>query len=83
MHVNKKMELKEKNEQAVKAATWKLKKEIQQLTTHLREEIHNVNEPQAKALFEVSAEVLQGLYKAFGDYESKNEAAWTDSREYD
>ena len=33
-----------------------------------------VDEPQLKAMFETSAEVL--LVKAFGDYKRKNEAAW-------
>jgi hypothetical protein len=33
-------------------------------------------EPQLKAMFETSAEVLGGLIKAFRDYEQKNESAW-------
>jgi len=33
-------------------------------------------EPQLKAMFETSAEVLLGLTKAFRDYEQKNESAW-------
>ncbi len=65
-----------KNDAKIKEQTTRLKREIQQLTLHLREDIHKVDDPQAKALFEVSAEVLEGLYKAFSDYESKNEAAW-------
>jgi hypothetical protein len=35
-----------------------------------------VDEPQLKAMFETSAEVLGGLIKAFRDYEQKNESAW-------
>ena len=35
-----------------------------------------VDEPQLKAMFETSAEVLGGLIKAFHDYEQKNESAW-------
>jgi hemerythrin-like domain-containing protein len=35
-----------------------------------------VDEPQLKAMFETSAEVLIGLQKAFTDYEWRNEAAW-------
>ena len=31
-------------------------------------------EPQLKAMFETSAEVLGGLEKAFKDYEKKNES---------
>jgi hypothetical protein len=34
-----------------------------------------VDEPQLKAMFETSAEVIAGLEKAFSDYEQKNEAA--------
>jgi hypothetical protein len=39
-----------------------------------------VDEPQFKAMFEASAEVLGGLIKAFRDYEQKNEAAWRRAR---
>jgi hypothetical protein len=47
-----------------------------QLIEHLRKDIEKVTEPKAQALFETSAEVLNGLVKAFDDYEKKNEAAW-------
>jgi hypothetical protein len=43
---------------------------------HLREDIERVDEPQLKAMFETSAEVLGGLVKAFKHYEQKNESAW-------
>ena len=42
----------------------------------LREDIEKVDEPQLKAMFETSAEVLGGLEKAFKDYEQRNEKAW-------
>jgi hypothetical protein len=45
----------------------------------MREDVKKVDEPQLKAMFETSAEVLTGLIKAFGDYEKKNEAAWRKS----
>jgi hypothetical protein len=35
-----------------------------------------LDEPQLKAMFETSAEVLSGLIKACDDYVKKNEAAW-------
>jgi hypothetical protein len=35
-----------------------------------------MDDPKAKALFEVSAEVISGLQKAFEDFEKKNEKAW-------
>ncbi|CAN7666866.1 hypothetical protein LJR231_005285 [Phyllobacterium sp. LjRoot231] len=46
------------------------------LIGHLREDVKKVDDPQFKARFETSAEVLGGLVKAFSDYEAKNEAAW-------
>jgi len=59
--------------------TGKMKTRLQETVTHLREDIQNVDEPQLKAMFETSAEVLTGLIKAFSDYEKKNEAAWRKS----
>lgn len=56
--------------------TQKMQKALQDIRTHLREDIQKVDEPQLKAMFETSAEVLAGLEKAFKDYEQKNEAAW-------
>ncbi|MDB5608899.1 MAG: hypothetical protein JWP25_5799 [Bradyrhizobium sp.] len=56
--------------------TQKMKKRLSETMTHLREDIGKVDEPQLKAMFETSAEVLGGLIKAFDDYEKKNEAAW-------
>ena len=53
-----------------------IKKEFRKLSDHLREDVEKLNDPQAKALFEVSAEVIDGLQKAFEDYERKNESAW-------
>ena len=56
--------------------TQKVCKALQDIRTHLREDIQKVDEPQLKAMFETSAEVLGGLEKAFKDYEQKNESAW-------
>ena len=56
--------------------TANVKKELSALRDHLHNDIEKLNDPSAKALFEVSAEVLTGLEKAFTDYEQKNEAAW-------
>jgi hypothetical protein len=53
-----------------------MQKVLSEVKSHLREDIEKVDEPQLKAMFETSAEVLGGLIKAFGDYEKKNEAAW-------
>ncbi len=54
----------------------KMQKMLQDIRNHLREDIQKVDEPQLKAMFETSAEVLGGLEKAFKDYEQKNEKAW-------
>jgi len=56
--------------------TQKMQKAFADLRKHLREDIDKVDEPQLKAMFETSAEVLSGLEKAFHDYEEKNESAW-------
>jgi len=56
--------------------TSKVKEDLSNLTNHLREDIEKIDDPGAKALFEVSAEVLTGLQKAFVDFEKKNEKAW-------
>jgi hypothetical protein len=56
--------------------TQKMQKALRDIRNHLREDIQKVDEPQLKAMFETSAEVLGGLEKAFKDYEQKNEKAW-------
>ena len=56
--------------------TANVKKELRALIDHLRKDVERLQDPSAKALFEVSAEVITGLEKAFTDYEQKNEAAW-------
>ena len=65
-----------KNESDPRYHTANIKNMIDELVKHLRDDVSRVSDPQARALFEVSAEVLGGLQKAFADYEQKNEAAW-------
>jgi hypothetical protein len=43
---------------------------------HVQQDIRQVNEPKAQALFETTAEVLQGLKTAYEHYESQSEEAW-------
>ncbi len=62
--------------------TSNIKKEFKKLSEHLREDVEKLNDPQAKALFEVSAEVIDGLEKAFEDYERKNESAWINTNPF-
>jgi hypothetical protein len=56
--------------------TQQMRRKLQEVKQHLREDIEKVDEPQLKAMFETSAEVIGGLEKAFSDYERKNESAW-------
>jgi hypothetical protein len=56
--------------------TQKMQTRLQEIIDHLREDIGKVDDPQMKAMFETSAEVLVGLKKAFSDFEQKNESAW-------
>jgi hypothetical protein len=56
--------------------TQNMQRRLQEIIDHLREDVEKVDEPQLKAMFETSAEVLGGLVKAFRDYERKNESAW-------
>jgi hypothetical protein len=59
--------------------TRNMKKRLSEILNHLRSDVEKVDEPQLRAMFETSAEVLGGLIKAFSDYEKKNEAAWRKS----
>ena len=59
--------------------TQKMQKALADIRNHLREDVQKVDEPQLKAMFETSAEVVTGLVKAFDDYEEKTEAAWKDA----
>jgi hypothetical protein len=49
---------------------------LEELTNHLRRDIERVTEPAARALFETTAEVLQGLAKAYADYDAGKESAF-------
>jgi hypothetical protein len=68
--------MEEKNTSDPMEHTSNVKKEFRLLIEHLRRDIEKIDDPSAKALFEVSAEVISGLEKAFTDYEQKNETAW-------
>ena len=53
-----------------------MRERLEGLVHDLRSDIRRMEDPQFKALFETSAEVLIGLTKAFRDFESKEEPAW-------
>ena len=49
---------------------------LQETINFLRDGVGEVDDVQAKALFETAAEVLGGLKKAFADFERGDETAW-------
>lgn len=53
-----------------------LRRRMNELRDDLRRAIGELDDPQGKALVEVSAEVVGGLIKAFDDYDEKAEPAW-------
>ena len=70
------MEENRSNSSDVRVHVQNIQQEFSSLKEHLREDIAKINDPQGKALFEVSAEVIGDLEKAFDDFEHKNEEAW-------
>jgi hypothetical protein len=54
--------------------TANIRRLLQELQDHLREDVRKVSEPKAQALFETTAEVLGGLTTAYEHYEQKSEA---------
>jgi hypothetical protein len=49
---------------------------LHDIIMHTREDAGKIDEPKAQALFETTAEVLQGLVTAYDHYERKTEPAW-------
>lgn len=56
--------------------TSNIKRMLNDVITHARSDVQKVSDPQAEALFETTAEVLEGLVKAYSHFESKSEKAW-------
>lgn len=56
--------------------TAQLGKALKELSDHMRRDVEKVDDPKAQALFETTAEVLDGLYKAYRDFDSRSEGAW-------
>jgi hypothetical protein len=63
-------------EQDPRHHTANIKAMLHDIITHTREDVGKINEPKAQALFETTAEVLQGLVTAYDHYEQKTEPAW-------
>jgi hypothetical protein len=53
-----------------------IKQKLSELAQHAREDVGKVSDPKAQALFETTAETLDGLAKAYEHYEQKSEPAW-------
>ena len=56
----------------------KIKGMLSDAMNHVREDVGKVKDPKAQALFETTAEVLQGLVAAYEHYERGAEEAWRD-----
>jgi hypothetical protein len=59
--------------------TIRIREMLGEVRDHLREDIAKINEPRAEALFETTAETLDGLITAFEDYERGQEEAWREN----
>jgi ribosomal protein S20 len=59
-----------------KAHSANIKSAMHELIQHMRRDVEQVDEPKAQALFETTAEVLQGLVTAFEHYEAGREAGF-------
>lgn len=56
--------------------TRNVREQLQKLTRDLRETIGRAEDQRARALFETTAEVLEGLDRAYQHYEEGSEEAW-------
>jgi len=59
--------------------TIRIRDMLSEVRDHLREDVGKINEPRAEALFETTAETLDGLITAFEDYERGQEEAWQEN----
>lgn len=59
-----------------KAHSENIRSGLQEIVDHLRKDIEKVDDAKAKALFETSAEVINGIITAFSHYEEGKEEAW-------
>jgi hypothetical protein len=53
-----------------------IRRMLDDVSRHAREDVVKVADPKARALFETTAEVLGGLAKAYEHAEQKSEPAW-------
>jgi hypothetical protein len=62
-----------------KAAAQERRVALQELARSLRNDIPQLEDEREQALFETTAEVLEGLIRAFSHFASESEEAWRDS----
>jgi hypothetical protein len=53
-----------------------IRRMLDDLIQHVRQDVGAVDDPKAQALFETTAEVLLGLSRAYEHAEQKSERAW-------
>lgn len=56
--------------------TANVKRMLDDVAQHVREDVGKVQDPKAQALFETTAEVLGGLRKAYDDFERRSDGGW-------
>jgi hypothetical protein len=56
--------------------TMRIRQMLLDVANHARADVQQVEEPRARALFETTAEVLEGLARAYSHYEEGVEPAW-------
>jgi len=56
--------------------TENIKRMLDDVSQHARDDVKKVQDARAKALFETTAEVLNGLRTAYDHYEQGTEPAW-------
>jgi len=56
--------------------TANIKRMLNEVVNHVRQDVDRVDDPKAQALFETTAEVLRGLITAYEHYEGRTENAW-------
>src|SRR4051812_34005398 len=60
--------------------TARLKGMLDETINHAREDVEKVEDPQARAIFEMTAEVLEGVKRTYEHYESGRERAFARDR---
>ena len=56
--------------------TSNIKRMLRETIDHARQDVTKIDDPRAEALFETTAEVLNGLLAAYDHFEQRSEPAW-------